>query len=141
MAAFLWGNRLLPAELADRRIWEVDLLFLVWGGTLVYTLLRPARQAWIELLWLAGALLGLLPLINGLVTERGLPLSLIANDWIFAGFDLTLLALAGLHALMALRTQRHQPKSRMTTPRSGPAPASDASQTMLNSAQTATESR
>ncbi|MGB6102602.1 MAG: PepSY-associated TM helix domain-containing protein [Pusillimonas sp.] len=112
MAAFLWGNRLLPEGMASRKVWEVDLLFIVWGATLLYALARPAKRAWAELLWLAAALLALLPLLNGLTTERHLLRSMAAGDWVFAGFDLTLMALGGLHAVLALRSQRHQPKAR-----------------------------
>ena len=112
MAAFLWGNRLLADGLADRKVWEVNLFFIVWGATLFYALVRPAKRAWIELLWLAAALLVLLPVVNGLTTGRNLLHSIAVGDWVFAGFDLTLLAFGGLHAVLAVRAQRHQPKAR-----------------------------
>ncbi len=137
MAAFFWGNRLLPAEMVDRKVWEVDLLFIVWGATLLYALLRPAKRAWIELLWLAAALLILLPLLNGITTDRGLLQSLAAGDWLFAGFDLTLLAFGGLHALLAIRTQRHQPKGRQAVRKSKPAPQAAGSHVPLSHAQPA----
>ena len=137
MAAFFWGNRLLPAEMVDRKVWEVDLLFIVWGATLLYALLRPAKRAWIELLWLAAALLILLPLLNGITTDRGLLQSLAAGDWLFAGFDLTLLAFGGLHALLAIRTQRHQPKGRQAVRKSKPAPQAAGSHVPLSQAQPA----
>lgn len=54
----------------------------------------------------------LLPLLNALTTGRGLFTSLATGDWVFAGFDLTLLALGGLHAALAIRTARYQPKAR-----------------------------
>ena len=79
--------------------------------------------------WLAGAaVLALLPLLNALTTERGLLASLRAGDWVFAGLDLTLLALAVLHAVLAVRTARHRPKARRqaATPRrpaASPAPS------------------
>ncbi len=137
MAAFFWGNRLLPAAMADRKVWEVDLLFIVWGATLVYALLRPAKRAWVELLWLAAALLVLLPLLNGITTDRGLWHSLAAGDWLFAGFDLTLLAFGGLHALLAIRTQRHQPKARPAARKSKPAPPAAGAHIPLSHAQAA----
>lgn len=107
MAAFFWGNRLLPLALEGRKVWEVDLFFIVWGATLVYALLRPSKRAWVELLWLAAALLLLLPLVNSWTTGRGLLGSTAAADWLFVGFDLALLAFGGLHVLLALRTRRH----------------------------------
>ncbi|WP_308217639.1 hypothetical protein [Paenalcaligenes niemegkensis] len=88
------------------------MLFIVWGVTLLYALIRPAKRAWIELLWLAAALLALLPLLNSFTTERNLLNSILAGDWLFAGFDLTCLAFAGLHACLAIRTQQHRPKVR-----------------------------
>jgi len=112
MVAFLWGNRLLPAGMAQRGEWEIHLFFIVWALTLAHALLRPAKRAWLEQLWLAAALLALLPVLNALTTGRGVFASLAAGDWVFAGFDLTLLALAGVHAALAIRTARHQPKAR-----------------------------
>src|SRR5690606_10048460 len=142
MAAFFWGNRLLPEAMADRKVWEVDLLFIVWGATLAYALVRPAKRAWTELLWLAAALLTLLPLLNGLTTERNLLRSIVTGDWVFAGFDLTLLAFGGLHALLAIRVRRHRPKTRPAMRKPKPAPRTTDSHAGLGSAQAATmESR
>lgn len=112
MTAMLWGNRLLPAELAARGAWEIHLFFIAWAATLLYALVRPARKAWIELLWLGAALLALLPLLNALTTDRGLWRSVVEGDWVFAGFDLMMWALAALHAMLALRTARHRPQAR-----------------------------
>ncbi|WP_422650036.1 PepSY domain-containing protein [Cupriavidus sp. H18C1] len=110
MTAMLWANRLLPAELAARGAWEIHLFFIAWAATLLVALLRPARKAWIELLWLGAALLALLPVLNALTTDRGLWRSVADGDWVFAGFDLMMWALAALHAMLALRTARHRPR-------------------------------
>jgi uncharacterized iron-regulated membrane protein len=107
MAAFLWGNRLLPVALAGRGNAEIKVFFIVWSATLVYALARPARKAWVELLWLAAALLGLLPVLNAVTTQRPLWHSLAGGDWVYAGFDLMMWGLAGLHLALALRTARH----------------------------------
>ena len=112
MTAFLWGNRLLPLDLAQRGQWEIHLFFIVWALALLHALLRPAKRAWLEQLWLAATLLVLLPMLNALTTSRGLFTSIAAGDRVFAGFDLTLLALGGLHAVLAIRTARHQPRAR-----------------------------
>ncbi|WP_235578208.1 PepSY domain-containing protein [Pseudorhodoferax sp. Leaf267] len=112
MASFLWGNRLLPTTMTARSEWEIHLFFMVWAATLLHAVLRPARRAWIEQLWAATALLALLPVLNVFTTERPLWTSLAQGDWAFAGLELTLLALAALHATLALRTARHQPKAR-----------------------------
>lgn len=110
MTAMLWLNRLLPLEMAARAEWEIHGFFILWAGTLAWALVRPLRQAWVELLWLAAALLFLLPLLSALLTGRGLLHSLQQGDWLFAGFDLCLLALGGLHAYMAVRTARYRPQ-------------------------------
>lgn len=110
MTAMLWGNRLLPAELAARGAWEIHLFFIAWAATLLVALVRPARKAWIELLWLGAALLALLPVLNALTTDRGLWRSVADGDWVFAGFDLMMWAFAALHAMLALRTARHRPR-------------------------------
>ena len=112
MAGMLWANRLLPLEMAQRAAWEVHAVFILWAAALAWALLRPAKRAWVELLWLAAAALALLPLLTALTTERPFWRSLVEGDWVFAGMELSLLALAALHAALAWRTQRHQPRQR-----------------------------
>lgn len=106
MAAFLWGNRLLPTSMAERAAWEIHLFFAAWALMALHASLRPARQAWVEQLGLAALLLALLPVLSALTTERPLWRSLAEGDWVFVGMELTLWALAALHALLALRTTR-----------------------------------
>ncbi len=110
MTAFMWGNRLLPTTLAGRSNWEIDLFFMVWAAALLHALARPAKAAWVEQLWAASALLFLLPLLNVMTTQRPLWHSLAQGDWVFAGIDLMCWVLAALHAVLAIRTARHQVK-------------------------------
>ncbi|MDR3397607.1 MAG: PepSY-associated TM helix domain-containing protein [Pandoraea sp.] len=112
MTAFLWGNRLIPSDAAGRSATEVDLFYWVWAATLLYALVRPAKRAWIELLWIATAVLALLPVLNAVTTSRGLWHSVAAGDWVYVGVDLMMWALAGLHAWLAIRTTRHTPKTK-----------------------------
>ena len=112
MAGFLWGNRLLPLEMAGRTAWEVHVFFAFWALALLHALLRPARRAWVEQFWAAAALLALLPLASAFLTDRPLWRSLAEGDWVFAGFELMLWLLAGLHVWLAVRTSRHQPPRR-----------------------------
>lgn len=127
MTAFLWGNRLLPVEMAQRSQWEIHLFFIAWGVSLLYALVRPAKRAWVELLWLAAALLALLPVLNAFTTDRPLWSSIARGDWVYAGFECTLLILALLHAALAVRTARHTPRRkpqvqrRMHEPKLAPA--------------------
>ena len=124
MAGMLWANRLLPLELAGRREWEIHAMFIAWGASLLWAFARPAKKAWIELLWAGAVVLALLPLINAFTTDRPLWTSLGAGDWVFTGLELTLLALAAAHAWLAVRTKRHQPKARPV--RKAPAKAAPA---------------
>jgi uncharacterized iron-regulated membrane protein len=108
MAGFLWANRLLPVQLEQRGAWEVHVFFIVWGAALLHALLRPAKRAWLEQLWAGAAALALLPVLGAFTTDRPLWQSLADGDWVFAGIDLALWALAALHAVLAVRTARHR---------------------------------
>lgn len=110
MTSFLWGNRLLPVGIAARDEAEINVFFTVWAATLLYAMMRPAKRAWIELLWLAAAMLALLPVLNALTTDRPFWRSIARGDWVFAGFDLMMLAFALLHASLALRVTHHRPR-------------------------------
>ncbi|MDR5767580.1 MULTISPECIES: PepSY-associated TM helix domain-containing protein [unclassified Caballeronia] len=112
MTSFLWGNRLLPLGIAARDDAEVNVFFAMWGATLLYAFVRPARRAWIELLWLATAMLALVPALNALTTNRPLWRSIAQGDWVFAGFDLMMWAFALLHAALAIRVTRHRPRTK-----------------------------
>jgi len=105
VAVYFWANRLLPADMAGRADWEFHALFIAWGLLLAHALLRQrfasALRAWAEQLWLAAAAFGLLPVVNALTTDRHLGVTLPAGDWVLAGFDLTMLGLAGIFAAMA----------------------------------------
>jgi uncharacterized iron-regulated membrane protein len=124
MAGYLWANRLLPSGVPGRADWEIHVFFALWAGALGHAVLRPAKQAWIEQLWSATALLALVPVLNALTTERPLWRSLAQGDWVFAGVDLICLLLAALCAVLAIRTARHRPKTRPArSPDRAPAPS------------------
>ncbi|WP_367187787.1 PepSY domain-containing protein [Burkholderia glumae] len=112
MTSYLWANRLLPEALARRQDAEVGVFFAAWGATLLVAIARPARRAWIELLWIAAGLLALLPVLNALTTDRPLWRSVADGDWVYAGFDLMMWAFAALHALLAIGTGRHRARPR-----------------------------
>ena len=110
MAAFLWGNRVLPVGVTGRADWEVHLFFIVWALALAYAAVRPPKQAWIELLWLAAASMALLPVLNALTTRRPFWHSVATHDWVYAGFDLAMWAFAALHAMFAIYAARCRPR-------------------------------
>lgn len=105
VAAFFLANRLLPADMPGRQIWEVRAFFIAWGGSLVYAFLFQRRK-WQDLLGIAAAALALVPVVNAFTTSRHLGVSLPAGDWVMAGFDLTCLVSALLFGWMARKAAR-----------------------------------
>lgn len=62
--AYLYANRLIPAALAGRDLWEIRAFFAVWTASLAHALWREPRRAWIGQLALAAVLCLGLPLLN-----------------------------------------------------------------------------
>lgn len=116
VAAYFWANRLLPVDLENRAQWEVHSMFIVWLICLLGPLLRPVQKGWHELLWIAAAAYCLLPVVNGLTTDRHLINSIKENDWIFAGIDLTFIAVGLLLAFAASRLQQGAKQEAASTP-------------------------
>jgi uncharacterized iron-regulated membrane protein len=124
VAAYFWANRLIPADFATRRDWEVHAMFITWGLLLLYPAFRAPLRAWVESLWLAAAAFALLPVLNAVTTDRHVGVTLLAGDWVLAGFDLTLLALGACFAIAARRVQRKQrAAAAVPTPAAQPAAA------------------
>lgn len=103
IAAYFLANRLVPGGVADRPEWEINSLFFVWLGVLLWALVRPAARAWIEALALAALLYAAVPVVNAFTTSRGLPVSILHGDWLFVSFDLVMLALAAAFGLGAAK--------------------------------------
>jgi len=114
IVSFLWANRLLPSTLLGRSDWEINSFFLMWGLALVHAALRPGRKAWAEQLAAGAILYALLPVLNGLTTDRGLWRSIPRGDWAMAGVDLTALAtgLVLAWSLHRLHLKTRQPARR-----------------------------
>ena len=105
VASVFLANRLLPADMPGRQVWEVRAFFVAWGLSLVYAFLFQRRK-WQDLLAVAAAALALVPVVNALTTHRHLGVSLPQGDWVMAGFDLTCLASALFFAWMARKAAR-----------------------------------
>lgn len=105
VAAVFLANRLLPADMPGRQVWEVRAFFMAWGLSLVYAFLFQRRK-WQDLLAIAAVALALVPVVNALTTDRHLGVSLPQGDWVMAGFDLTCLASALFFAWMAVKAAR-----------------------------------
>ncbi|MEM9055220.1 MAG: PepSY-associated TM helix domain-containing protein, partial [Pseudomonadota bacterium] len=97
VAAYFWGNRLLPLELAGRAEWEMHTLFLVWLVMIIHSLARPPQKAWTEQLCLAAFMYAFIPVLNALTTDlhlgNTLPLPGRSGNFALAGVDLWLLAI------------------------------------------------
>ena len=96
IAAYFWANRVLPLSLVDRPLWETRCFFILWCCCLAHSLLRGGSIfAWRDQLYAAAVLFALLPLLNGLMTDGHLLMTVPKGEWAVAAFDLTALA-AGL---------------------------------------------
>lgn len=102
IAAYFWANRLLPVAMDNRAEWEIHTLFITWLVMFFHALSRPRPNAWKEQLIIASAAFCFLPVLNALSTTRGFVTSLVHNDWIFIGFDLTVLSIGALLAIAAI---------------------------------------
>lgn len=110
IATYFLANRLLPLGLAERGGREVMAFFAAWAAAMLWAAVRPPRRAWVELLATVAALFALVPVVSALTTGRNLPASLVAGDWVFAGFDLVMLALALMFGWAARKTLHHRAK-------------------------------
>jgi len=111
IACYFLANRLLPLDMAHRSDWEVNLLFIGWGALFVWSIGRPAKQAWVETLTACATLYALVPLVNAATTSHGLVPSLFAGDRVFVTFDLLMLVMAAACAFTARKVLAHQPKA------------------------------
>ena len=102
MLAFLWGNRLLPLDVANRSDAEVKVFFYAWAACVVHAMLRAPRRGWVEQLALAGVLALGLPLYNLVAWHGGAVSALAAGDGAKAGIDIGLM-LIGAGLLWAAR--------------------------------------
>jgi uncharacterized iron-regulated membrane protein len=113
-AVYFLANRLLPAGGAGRSDREIAAFFIAWGATFVWAAARPAARAWIEVIAAAAVAFALVPVINALATDRSLIASLAADDWVFAGFDLSMLLIAAGLGWAASKLVRRSAGPRMT---------------------------
>lgn len=128
IAAYFYANRLLPVELAERPDWEVRAFFAAWLLSFVIPIIRPARAAWRTQFLAGAALFAALPALNAVTTRTHLGITLAQGNWVYAGFDLTMLGIAtllGLTAWYASRTptSRKPAKRKATEPLNLPAEA------------------
>jgi uncharacterized iron-regulated membrane protein len=124
IAVYFLANRLLPVEGAGRSDREIAAFFIAWGAVFVWAAARPSRRAWAEALAAVAMSFALVPVINALTTDRSLVASLIAGDWVFAGFDTAMLLIAAGFGWAASKVLRRSASPRTTR---GKRPARSAS--------------
>ncbi|MEG0051823.1 MAG: PepSY-associated TM helix domain-containing protein [Comamonas sp.] len=105
---YLWGNRLIPVELAHRRDWELAVFFGLWLLALAHALCRSTSSAWKEQLAALAALCLLLPVLNWVTVGDQLAAQIRRGDWESAGLELCIVVL-GLAAALACRSLLHRP--------------------------------
>lgn len=110
IAVYFLANRLLPIGLTGRGQWEINSLFIAWGGIIAWGIARPSRRAWVETLAAGAVLYALVPVVNAITTSRGLLASAVAGDRVFVAFDLCMLATAAALAFAARKAAISQPK-------------------------------
>ncbi len=112
MLAFLWGNRLLPLDVANRSDAEVKVFFYAWAACVVHAMLRAPRRGWVEQLALAGVLALGLPLYNLVAWQGGAVSALAAGDGAKAGIDIGLLLIGAGLLWAARKVHRFVPAQR-----------------------------
>ncbi len=115
LAAYFWGNRLIPVGIAERNLAEIHVFFIVWVVALLHAVWRPHVQAWVEQLSVAGVAFLTLPVLNAI--SGGSPfwknLSVAGQA---AGFDLVALCVGGCLLYAAWRVLVHVPAGTPAVP-------------------------
>lgn len=112
--AMLVANRLLPAEIPGRSLWEERVFWFSWIATFLHAAWRGApvarghmSPAWREQCWLLAALAPTAVILNWVTTGDHLLKTLGSGYWPVAGVDLALLVTAGI-AVQAARILRRR---------------------------------
>lgn len=103
---YLWVNRLLPADVPGRELWEIRGFLLIWLASLLHALLRPLQRAWVGQLVAASVLCLGLPLLNYVTTGQQLGAYALVGDWQRAAVELVAMAFSAVLAWMALAVHR-----------------------------------
>lgn len=106
MTTFMWANRLLPLDLPARAAREIDAMFIIYGLALVWSLVRPPKQAWVELFAATAAALAGLALFGLLATDHGLWAAARRGDAAMAAIEASFVVLAAAFAAMSWAIRR-----------------------------------
>lgn len=120
MAAYFWGNRLLPAGIPARAQTEINLFFTVWGVAALAGLAWPKRRMWVWQLGAGAFLFAAIPVLNVFTSASHLGVSIPAGLWRVAGFDLVCLGIGAALAACCwylLRNEKKPLSSKSAAPR------------------------
>lgn len=106
---YFWVNRIIPADLAGREVWEIRLFLLAWAATPLHALLRPGRRGWAEQLGLTALLCLTLPLLNLATTGDWFGAYVTGGRWLEFGVEAVALALGALFAAAACQIAKARP--------------------------------
>ena len=105
IAVYFWANRIVPIDMENRASWEVNSLFITWFVMLIAPFILANKltlQAlWVKQLLLASALYLLLPMLNALTSDKNLVSAVLQDDWVMAGFDLTMILIGLIFGCIA----------------------------------------
>ncbi|OZI71547.1 PepSY-associated TM helix domain-containing protein [Bordetella genomosp. 12] len=110
--AYFYANRLIPADLPGRDIWEIRAFMLVWLLSLAHACLRAPERAWTEQFACTALLCLLLPVLNAGVTGQHVIGYAQRHEWQAALVEVTALMFGGLFAGLAWRLRRIPHKTR-----------------------------
>ncbi|WP_020211067.1 PepSY-associated TM helix domain-containing protein [Gilvimarinus chinensis] len=85
--SLFWANRFLPVGIVERRDWEINVFFIIWGICLLYAVFFRHRKGWSALLALASVLYISIPLLDQFTSPVSLLHAFKIGDWIRLGFD------------------------------------------------------
>lgn len=98
IAAYFYGNRLLPIEMTGRADWEIHTLFITWLACVIHALARPPSKSWAEQLIAAAVVFAFIPVLNALTSSvhlaATLPLPGRPGEMALAGVDLWFLVIS-----------------------------------------------
>ena len=104
---YLYANRLIPAGLTGRDVWEIRAFLLILGASLLHALWQVPTKAWVQQFALAGVLGVALPLLNIATTGEHLGRYAARKDWLGFGVELTAVVLGSVLLYAAYRVQRN----------------------------------
>nr|AAD50523.1 hypothetical integral membrane protein [Pseudomonas aeruginosa] len=109
--ALLWGNRLLPTQLAGRDTWEIRVFCLSWALVALWAIVRNSGTLGRTQLRLA-AVVALGPSCSACCVARKATCwpACSVGDWVLAGVDLSLLGLGLLCAWLGWRRRQASSK-------------------------------